>query len=173
MRIFHVNRPDEPYHRGNSLRGIRRAARAGWDAIDLDLQMTRDGVVVNTHWARPMLRDGFRDPLEKISPKRPVSRMTWEQVSRLVAGRRPRRYKIQRLERVLRACARRGIVAYLEPKADERFEDPAIWRYVAAVADDVGCELRGRSIRNLGGFGAGTRRVRAMEAAGIPAKTIY
>lgn len=173
MRIFHVNRPDEPYHRGNSLRGIRRAARNGWPAIDLDLQMTRDGVVVNTHWDRPMLRDGFRDPWRQIPKEKRVRNMTWNQVSRLVAGRLPRRYKIHRVERVLKACARRGIIAFVEPKGDPRFEDPAVWRYVAAVADDVGCDLRGRSIRNLGGFGAGVRRVKAMRAAGIPANVIY
>jgi hypothetical protein len=140
-RIFHVQWPVFK-HVENSLRGIRRAARRGYDAIDIDMQITKDGVVVATHWGRPMVRDGFHDPAGDIPRYRPVKRLTWAQVSRLVAGK----YHIRRIERVLRACARRGVVAVLEPKGDPRFTHDTVWRYIAAVADDLGATVSVRAL---------------------------
>jgi glycerophosphoryl diester phosphodiesterase len=130
-------------HVENSLRGIRRAARRGYDAIDIDMQITRDGVIVGTHWARPLKRDGFHDPQHKIPRYRPVRRMTWIQVHRLVA---PRKYRIQRIEVLLRACHRRGITAVLEPKGDPRFAHDTVWRYLATVADDLGATVSVRAL---------------------------
>ena len=140
MRILHVKAPT-PKHVENSLRGIRRARRKHFDAIDLDMQMTKDGVPVCTHWPRPMIRDGFRDPLRKIPRTRMVSEMTWHQVARLVAGRWPRRYRIVSVDRALYECARQGVTALLEPKGDHRFRDDAVWQHIASVADRVGAHV--------------------------------
>ena len=140
-RILHVKFPVMK-HVENSVRGIRRAARRGYDAIDLDLQITSDGVIVGTHWGRPMVHDGFHDPEGKIPRYRPVKRLRWAQVHRLVAGR----YRIQRIERLLRACARRGFVALLEPKGDPRFELDWPWQHIAAVAEDCGATVSVRAL---------------------------
>jgi glycerophosphoryl diester phosphodiesterase len=144
-RIFHVQWPVFK-HVENSLRGIRRAARRGYDAIDIDMQITKDGVVVGTHWARPLRRDGFRDPRRLIRPGTPISELTWTQVSRLRAGRWPRRYRINRIERLLVACERRRVVAVLEPKGDPRFAEPWVWQHIATVAEDIGATVSVRAL---------------------------
>jgi glycerophosphoryl diester phosphodiesterase len=142
-RIRHVKWPT-PKHIENSLRGIAYAARHGYDAIDIDMQITSDRVIVGTHWARPMKRDGFHDPDHKIPRYRTVRRMTWVQVHRLIA---PKRYRIVRIERLLRACARRGVTALLEPKGDPRFREDWPWQHIAAVADDCGATVSVRALR--------------------------
>lgn len=143
MSIFHLRWPHMK-HEENSLRGIRTAARRGYGWIDLDLQMTKDGVIVVTHWDRPMRRDRFRDPLRRISAATPVSSLTWAQVRRL---RTRDGYRIQRVETMLRACHRYGIGAYLEPKGDRRFDADAPWQHIAKVADDLGTHVRVYALR--------------------------
>jgi glycerophosphoryl diester phosphodiesterase len=142
-RIFHLQFP-RMKHEENSVRGAVYASRHGYRAIDLDLQITADGFVVVTHWARPMRRDRFYDPKHKIGPNRPVSKLDWWQVRRL---RTHDGYQIRTIERMLRVCARLGIVALLEPKGDPRFKRAEIWRHIAAVADDVGCTVSVRALR--------------------------
>lgn len=141
MSVFHSKR-GEKYHTANSIRGIRKAKRRGYSEIDLDMQMTRDGVIVGCHWPRPLLKDAFRDPAKKIPRTRTVASMTWTQVARLRAGRWPRRYRIQRIERLLRECAHQGVGAVLEPKGDPRFEQDWVWEHLAKVADDLGADVR-------------------------------
>jgi glycerophosphoryl diester phosphodiesterase len=170
VSIFHLKHP-HPKHEENSLRSIREASRRGFDEIDLDLQITRDGAVVVTHWPRPMLRDGFRDPAGKLRRTRTVASMTLAEVLRLRTKRG--NYQILTLREALQECARLHIGARLEPKGDRRFENADLWRGVKREADSVGAKVRGYSIRNLGGRGAGVRRVSAMKAAGIPAKVIH
>lgn len=143
MRIFHLKWP-RMKHEENSVRGIRYAARHGYDWIDLDLQMTKDGVVVVTHWARPMRKDRFRDPRSLIHPGTSVRHLTWNQIRRL---RTTDGYRIPRVEAALRACHRYGIGAYLEPKGDPRFHAEAPWQHIAKVADDVGTHVRVRALR--------------------------
>lgn len=143
--IGHVEYPT-PKHVENSDRGDRRARRQGKDGNDLDLQITKDNRIVNTHWARPMIKDGFRDPRSLIPPHKMVRELTWVQVSRLVAGRWPRRYRIRSIERALYHCARLRIVAVLEPKGDPRFREDWVWQHIAAVAEDVGCTASVRAL---------------------------
>lgn len=140
-RILHYKQPRK--HVENSLRGIERARRGGYDAIDLDMQITADGIIVGTHWGRPMVLDGFHDPEHKIPRYRTVRRLRWAQVARLVT---PDRYHIQRIETLLRACARKGIVAVLEPKGDPRFREDWPWLHIAKVAGDVGATVSVRAL---------------------------
>ena len=142
-RIYHVAAPIKK-HIENSVRGVRHAARIGCDAIDIDMQITADGRIVATHWGRPMIHDGFHDQAGKIRRYTPVSRLSFAQVRRLIA---PGRYRIQPIERVLKACARRHVVALLEPKGDPRFAHLTPWEHLAAVADDLGCEVSVRALR--------------------------
>jgi predicted amidohydrolase YtcJ len=143
--IGHVKAPI-PKHVENSDRGDKRAKRRGKHGNDLDMQITKDNRIVNTHWARPMVHDGFRDRAGKMPRGRMVRQMTWTEVRRLVAGRWPRRYRIRSIERALRHCARLGIVAVLEPKGDKRFREDWPWQHIAAVAEDVGATVSVRAL---------------------------
>ena len=165
MRIYHVEAPT-PKHRENSVRGIRYAKRHGYDGIDLDMLITRDDVIVGCHWPKPMIHDGFRDPRHRIDRDVPVKYLSWEQVSRLVAGRWPRRYHISRIERLLRVCADEGIIAVLEPKGDDRFLLDWPWEEIRRVADAVGAHVRVRSLRDRG---EGRERIEAAERVGVKA----
>lgn len=162
--IFHLKAREAPKHVENSNRGDRRAKRRGKRGTDLDILMTEadpdcpfedhpehvrgecHGHVVNTHWARLMLRDDFRDPKRKIARATPVHRMTLRQVLRLVAGRWPRLYRVRTLEQALRHCADLGLVAVLEPKGDHRFTQLWVWEYIAATAELVGCTVSVRAL---------------------------
>lgn len=169
MSIWH-KKHSQPYHVENSLRGIRFAAAHGWDEIDLDLNISKDNIIVNTHWSRPLWKDGFKDPQHKTKKMTFVKSMTWATLSRLYAD--PGHYKINTLQTALRECKKHHIGARLEPKADKRFEDVETWIPVKKYADKHGVKVKGYSIRNLGGRNAGVRRVKAMKAAGIEARVI-
>lgn len=154
--VYHVPK-GVPYHRGNSIRGIRRAARRGFDKIDLDLLITRDRVIVGCHWPRPLLKDGFRDPMRQVGEFALVHRLPWAVVARLVAGYVVR-YRISRVERLLRECANVGIIALLEPKGDPRFRNDWPWDHIAKVADQVGCHVQVRALpQNAGALPAARR----------------
>lgn len=144
LNIFHV-RKGQPYHVGNSIRGIRRAARRGFTKIDIDLQITIDGVIVGCHWPRPLRMDGFRDPKRKVGKDAVVAKLPWSTVSRLVAGRIIR-YRIRRIEALLAECGRRGIIALLEPKGDSRFAHDEVWDHIAKTADLVGAHVQVRAL---------------------------
>lgn len=166
LRIFHVQAPT-PKHVENSDRGDRLAKRRGYNANDLDMQITSDNRIVNTHWSRPMVMDGFRDPYGLIQRHKMVRDLPWAKVSRLVAGRFPRRYRIRSIEQALTHCARLGLIAYLEPKGDPRFAQDWPWAHIRAVADDVGCHVMVRALpQNAAALGP-ARRV-----GGFPTKVI-
>lgn len=174
-RIAHVAK-GVPYRVGNSISGIRRWISQGYRRGDNDILLTRAdpncpytgghvngkcrGHGVVTHWRRPMLRDAFRDPHGKLRIRKPVDRMTLDQVLRL---RSPDGYRIVRVEKVLRMRpVRRGrYIPVFEPKADPRFEQTWFWEHLADVAQDAGSTYQVRAIKHLGGDGAGWRRVRA------------
>ena len=143
--IGHVESP-VPKHVENSNRGDRRAKRQGKRGNDLDMLITEDNVIVNTHWPHPMIHDGFRDPYGRIDEDTPVSKLTWAEVSRLRAGRRPRRYRIRTIDEALRHCARIGIAAVPEPKGDKRFDLDWPWERIFAVAQDAGCTISLRAL---------------------------
>lgn len=158
MRVFHKAHRT-PYHVENSIRGIRKAKRAGYAGIDLDLQITKDGVIVNTHWPRPMMRDGFRDPKRKLRRWRTVGSMTWAEVSRL---RAPGGYRINTLDRALAECARVGITAVVEPKGDKRFLNQAVWDGIKASANRHHARITGYTLL------ANSRALTFMNKAGVP-----
>jgi glycerophosphoryl diester phosphodiesterase len=141
-RVFHLSWPRWK-HEENSLRGAIYAHRHGYHAIDLDLQMTADGIIVVTHWSRPMRKDKFYDREHRLGRYRTVASMDWWQVRRL---RTPDGYSIRRVEALLRKCARLGIVALLEPKSDPRFRLDWPWLHIAQVAEDVGCTVSVRAL---------------------------
>ena len=122
-RFFHVH--GEPYHVENSRRGILRAVREFFTAIDLDACVTSDGVMLDNHWLLLMLRDGFFDPLGLIDPHTRVDRLTWEQADRL---RTKDGYRIRTMKSQLWFAKHAGLKRVeLETKESRGFDNQAIW----------------------------------------------
>lgn len=163
--IYHRDRPFK--HIENNPRGALLAKRAGDQALDVDLQMTRDGVIVACHDGQP-LHYGFFDPLGRIHRDAKIRDLTWAQVSRLHCRTGFRLYRIHRVEGMLRACKRRGRVMLVEPKADDRFALEWPWQYIAEEAEARGTTISGRALVELDG----AAKVAAMRSAGIHAWTI-
>lgn len=139
MRIFHI-RTWFLKHVENSIRGIRKAARLGYDAIDLDMLITSDGVIVACHWGEALAKDRFVDPKHRIQHNALIKHLTWAQVRTLRA--QPGNYRIQRIEIMLAACARNKIIAYLEPKYDHRFGQDWPWQHIKDTAAKYGTKVR-------------------------------
>lgn len=107
-----------PYAFENSPEGIRYAAKHGYDRIDLDIRMTKDGVLVATHTAKLMRNDrvwgGFYDPQGKITDRSlTVSDLTFAEVSRM---RHVDGYRIYSLEHMIGVAKSAGIDLFLEIK---------------------------------------------------------
>lgn len=137
LHVYH--RPlGTPAHRGNSRRAITWALARDYTGIDVDVTMTRDGVLIANHWQRPMRFDRFRDSQRRIDPSRKVKTLTWAEVKRLRAPGVPP-YRISRLRGLIRHTAEqqkqqgKTITLCLEIKPnDDRVTDYAIYRRIAA-----------------------------------------
>lgn len=139
--IYHLSWPHYK-HEENSIHGVRVAHRKHYARIDIDLTVSAEHHIFANHWAHPMLKDGFRDPLRQIDRHTSMHQMTDAQIERLVAGHRPfRRYHIHRIETILAECGRLGIVALLEPKGAPLFDHVETWTYLMKVADQVGAHI--------------------------------
>ena len=161
-----------PYFLLNSIRGLRAARRARKPRADRDLQITSDGVVVVSHWPRPLLAHGprghdvFVDPLGRLGRTRTIRSMTWEEVNRLRTKRGG--YRINRLARDLEEAGRLGIGVVLEPKnTDPRWRDPQLWR-------DIKAQARTAGVPTITGYvlPANKAAAPAMRAGGIPTKVL-
>lgn len=158
-----------PYHRGNSIRGLQRAVRRGRDSVDLDFRVTRDGVVVNTHWPRP-LAHGFIDPTGKLATHARIEDLTAAQVARL----RTRRggYRIHTAERILTEAAQRGLKVEFEAKDSHAFTDPGVWadlaRLVRVIRTDAGpLPIIVKTLSNRPDPATAGRRLKAAKIAGF------
>lgn len=106
------------YRFENSLQGLKHAAK-NQKAIDLDVNITRDGVAVNTHWADVLKRGGFYDPKGKIPKNARVSQLTAKEVFRL---RSKDGYRIRSMKYMLRKAAKLGVRVEYEAKGSKPFE---------------------------------------------------
>lgn len=157
-----------PYYLLNSIRGLRAARRLRKTRADRDLQITRDGVIVVTHWVRPLTPHGprghdvFIDPLRRLSRDRTIASMTWDEVSRLRTRRGA--YRINRLSTDIAEAGRLRMGLVLEPKTtDVRWQDPDLWRRIRDEATAAGVpKVTGYALR------ANRAAVPAMNAGGIP-----
>jgi endonuclease/exonuclease/phosphatase family metal-dependent hydrolase len=115
-RMFHKadGIPINTYAKENSPQGVRYAAEHNYDSIDLDVQITKDGVPVNTHWGQPMMRDGFFDPQHQIPEGTQVNEMTLAEVTRL--RNRDGQSQIHSLEDMIKILAENHINLSLELK---------------------------------------------------------
>ncbi|CAN0411893.1 unnamed protein product, partial [Phaeothamnion confervicola] len=95
-------------------------------------QITKHGVPLNTHWAQPMLKDGFYDPEHKLNPHTKISEMTLAEVSRL--RNRDGESVIKTMSSQIGLLKKFGIAGDLEAKDDPRFATDKI---MGGLADDV------------------------------------
>lgn len=184
MTVAHP-KPGQPYRQVNRLRGVRQAKRDGHDEIDLDTLRSKPnpkcrtcrrrkvkckGHDVGCHWRRPLLHDGFRDPLFRIKKDACVEDLTYEQLHRLIA---PDGSRIWLTDRLLAECAKVGIGAVLEPKGDPVYETDEPWEHFAQVGDDLGVHIRMYALRNRPTEGYGSRVVPVARRNGVPGKVIH
>jgi len=128
----------------NSPQGIKYAAKHGYSSIDLDMQITKDGVLVNTHWSQPMSKDGFYDPLGKLDPKTKVSEMTFAEVSRL--RNKDGQSRIHTMESQIALLKKYGIAGDLEAKNDKRFATDKVMGQIASMVRKAGIKANLKSI---------------------------
>lgn len=115
--LYHVH-GSTPYARENSKQGIDDAIKGGYKRIDLDLNVTKDGVIVVTHSQDPLNRNkrwgGFYDPAGKIKKSSTkIYNLTYAQVKRL---RHADGYQIYSLEEMIAYASGKDITLLLELK---------------------------------------------------------
>lgn len=147
-----------PYHRGNDLVALDLCEQAGLKRIDIDVLMSKNRVLMATHWDLP-LQHGFRDPLHLTRKNRRVSSMSYRHLSRLRAGK----YRMRTLAAILTEAGRRGITVELDIKHDPRF-NLADMRRLERLADRCGCAVVVKTTTDLPGAAA---RLRAARDAGL------
>lgn len=118
-KMFHKD-DRQSYAFENSPQGLRYAAAHNYTSIDLDTQVTKDGVVVNTHWGRPMEKDGFFDPLGKLNKNLTVGEMTLDEVTRL--RNRDGQSRIYPLSYMIELAGSNNINLSIEIKTPRTFE---------------------------------------------------
>ena len=126
-KIYHIPpKPAKtPYAFENSIQGVKYAGSNGYSHIDIDLQVTKDGVIVATHTETPLHKDprwgGFRDPQGKykIGSGVKVKNMTWAEVSRLV---HKDGYKISKVEDIIKQAKASGVGLRFELKESTRWQ---------------------------------------------------
>lgn len=145
-KMFHKGAPGAPntYAFENSPAGIKFAAEHGYKSIDIDLQITKDGVPVATHWSKPMSRDGFYDPEGKLSKKTKVSQMTLAEVMRL--RNRDGQSRIYPVSQLMGEFKKHGIAPDFEAKDDPRFKSDQVMGYLANLVRQTGVKANMKSI---------------------------
>lgn len=157
--MFHRGKSGAPdsYAFENSPAGIKFAAEHGYASIDIDLQITKDGVPVATHWSKPMAKDGFYDPLGQLKPKTKVSQMTLAEVMRL--RNKDGQSRIYPLASMIGELKKNGIAGDFEAKDDPRFATDQMMGYIADL-------VRGSGIKaNMKSIDRGPRSMKILEAA--------
>lgn len=153
LPLFHVPR-GTPYHVGNSIAGgLNAAAAGGYDAVDLDWQLSKPdpkcpqcrplgrvclGHPLNTHWRRALLRDGFRDPEHEIGRFARVDRLTLAENLRLVTRDG---YRMHTAGRMFREAAARDLRVAAEVK-HPGYADHEVMRRFSDSAARAGCRMR-------------------------------
>ena len=130
LRVYH-RRPFTPAHRGNSFRGLLAAVAKRYNAIDLDMLVSFDGVLVCTHW-QDLRKDGYRSTSGINLDRRRTKRLTMGELATCVARdhdkRRKRPYRIHSIREMfeqadlLRQSTGVALTLCLEVKPDPRFK---------------------------------------------------
>ena len=156
---FHKGAPGAPdtYAFENTPAGIEFAAKNGYSSIDLDMQITKDGVPVATHWSQPMEKDGFYDPEGKIKAGTKVSEMTLQEVMRL--RNEDGQSQIYPMSTMIKELKKHGIAGDLEAKDDNRFATDEIMGSLADMVREAGIKA------NLKTINRGERSEKLVDAA--------
>ena len=175
---FPRNHPDLahylPYHVGDSLEAVARAAKDGHRGIDVNMQPTRDLVAVAKHWGQPShAGDGFThlwsgpgwgngkivpDP----APSLPISGRAWADVQRLTDATGHRR--ISTIRDHMAEGVRLGVLVMPEAKSDPLMHRPEFWDRLGADCDAVG---HPRVMMTLSNIGSPVKRLTAAKGAGF------
>lgn len=115
--FFHADAHHD-YRFENSVKGLKYAAKHQ-GAIDLDVNITKDGVPVNTHWADVLQRGGFYDPKHQLPRDARISELTAKEVFRL---RSKDGFRIHSMKYMLRRAAKLGVRVEYEAKGSKPFE---------------------------------------------------
>ncbi len=144
--MFHKGAPGAPntYAFENSPAGIKFAAKHGYSSIDIDMQITKDGVPVATHWTDPMKKDGFYDPLGKLSKNTKVRDMTLAEVMRL--RNKDGQSRIYPVSTMVKHLKKNGLAGSFEAKDDRRFATDRVMGYLADLMRDSGIKANLQSI---------------------------
>lgn len=157
--MFHKGAPGAPdtYAFENSPAGIEFAAKNGYSSIDIDMQITKDGVPVATHWAKPLEKDGFYDPQGKIKEGTKVSEMTLQEVMRL--RNEDGQSQIYPMSTMIKELKKHGIAGDLEAKDDNRFASDEMMGQLADMVRESGIKA------NLKTINRGERSEKIVDAA--------
>ncbi len=144
--MFHKGAPGAPdtYAFENSPAGIAFAAKNGYASIDIDMQITKDGVPVATHWSQPLKKDGFYDPLGKLDKNTKVSEMTFAEVSRL--RNKDGQSQIYSIATMIGHLKKHGIAGDFEAKDDKRFASDEVMGEIASLVRKAGIKANLKSI---------------------------
>lgn len=144
--MFHKGAPGAPdtYAFENSPQGVKFAADHGYKSIDLDMLITKDGVPVNTHWSQPMKKDGFYDPLQKLSENTKISDMTLAEVMRL--RNKDGQSQINTVSTMIEQLKKNGIAGDFEVKNDPRFATDEVMGSLARQVREAGIQANVKTI---------------------------
>lgn len=152
----------QPYHEVNSLRGPIAAKRRGYVGIDLDVNGSKDDIIFATHWGRPMLHDGFRDPLGLLPRTTDVHDMTADEVRRL---RTRDGFQIRRVSTLIKGARRLGLSVEVEAKPSPPLYQKRAWQN---LADELAGKVDGVLVKVLLDLGPHPEnRLKAAHAAGF------
>ena len=176
-RIFHVPK-GVTRAIGNSPVGIKVANRLGYKWMDFDMQRTKDGILVFTHWDDIKL-DEFELPrwfVQKYGTRPKVSETYWSDLKRLRTEkvrkkgwmkykRRLRYYTAEELMRRVAATDKLG--AAVEWKANKDFEDPKTYEQFERARIRAGLPKSRVMHMTLQNIGNPWRRLAAMKEADV------
>ncbi|ODT73109.1 hypothetical protein ABS71_07455 [bacterium SCN 62-11] len=153
--MFHKGDKGAPnsYAFENSPAGIKFAADKGYSSIDIDMQITKDGVPVATHWSQPMKKDGFFDPDHKLSPGTKINQMTLAEVMRL--RNKDGQSRIFPVSTMIGELKKHNIAGDFEAKNDPRFASDQIMGQLANMVRQSGIKANLKSID----YGPGTDKI--------------
>lgn len=169
-RFFHP----KLYRLANSIRGLDAAVRRGYSAVDLDQQVSADGVMHCAHYDEVRKNGDFRWDSEtgpRVARGEKISELSSAQIARLVSSSDG--FRIQPTTRMLSEAKARRLRVELEAKASRKLERPQTWVPVLAHAREEGVRVQVKTLSNIG---RPVLRLRAVKAAaeivGIDVKTI-
>ena len=105
----------------NSLEAIRLASRAGFKAIETDVRLTRDSVLVCMH-DHTLRRTCLNPDGSRVDKSFKVEDFTMEQLKRNFVLRSPKeemRTQIPTLEEYLKVCKEENLLVFIEPKLND------------------------------------------------------